>query len=292
MESVPSSDGTTIAYEQDGQGPPMVLVHGSTGTRRSWDPLRPHLADEFSLAVPDRRGRGDSGDADEHSLEREVDDVRAVVEAVDGDPVLFGHSFGGLCALEAARTASIERLVLYEPALLVGEHRENAGVADRMQERLDAEAQGASSPHSQAREDAGDRRETLELFFREAGGVPDLERAPFWPDEVNFDLAETVVRESRAVEEYRLADDLDVGVQASGRSRGGRARETSDASLPVLLLTGEHGPEHLRDGIRAVHDRLDDSRLVELDGVGHVGPMTAPDRVADEVRAFVREDSA
>lgn len=251
METVTSADETTIAYEREGRGTALVLVHGGSGTRRSWDALRPHLTDDFTVVVPDRRGRGDSGDADAYALEREAADVRAVVDAVDGDPTLFGHSFGGLVALEAAREASLDGLVLYEPAILTGDHRTDADLAARMGARLED----------------GDRRGAMALFFREAGGVADPQSLPFWPDEVNFHLAETVVRENRAIESYRLADDL-------------------PHDVPTLLLTGEYGPEHLRDATREVYGALEDSRLVELEGVGHDGISSAPERVANEVREF------
>ncbi|RDI70688.1 alpha/beta fold hydrolase [Halopelagius longus] len=253
MRTVTSADGTEIAYEREGSGPSLVLLHGGSGTRRAWDRLRPHLADDFTLVVPDRRGRGDSGDADEYHLDREVADVRALVDAVDGETTVFGHSFGGLVALAAATEVDVDRLVLYEPAVLVGDHRDD-DLADRMRESLDA----------------GDRERAMKLFYRDAGGVPKPERLPFWPEEVNFDLVETVIRENYAVEEYDLPEDM--GVDA-----------------PTLLLTGEHGPAHLRDAAFELDERLPESRLTELDGVGHVATDSAPDRVAAAIRAFVRE---
>ncbi|MFC6825847.1 alpha/beta fold hydrolase [Halopelagius fulvigenes] len=252
MQTVTSADGTTIAYEREGSGPPLILLHGGSGTRQTWDALRPHLADDFTLVVPDRRGRGDSGDADEYHLDREAADARALVDAVDGDPTVFGHSFGGLVALAAASEADIDRLVLYEPAILVGEHRDD-DLADRMRERLDA----------------GDPENAMKLFYRNGAGIPDPERLPFWPDGVNFDLVDTVIRENYAVEGYDLSEDVDVDV-------------------PTLLLTGEHGPDHLRDAVFELDERLPESRIAALDGVGHAATDSAPDRVAAEIRAFVR----
>jgi pimeloyl-ACP methyl ester carboxylesterase len=252
MQTVTSIDGTEIAYERHGNddGPPLVLVHGGSGSRHSWDALVPHLADEFAVVVPDRRGRGDSGDADDYGLDREVADVRAVLEDVRGTPTLFGHSFGGLCALEAAREATVERVVLYEPAILVGEHRRGADLAARMQELVDA----------------GDREAAVELFFREATGTADVEQLPVAQAAA---VVETVIRENRAIERYSLPDD--------------------PLSVPTLLLTGEHGPAHLRDGVRALSETIGDSRLVELDGVGHLAVLSAPALVARELRTFVRD---
>jgi len=254
MQTVPSSDGTSIAYERHGDGPPVVLLHGSSGTRHAWDLVVPHLADEFTLVVPDRRGRGASGDADSYDLGREVEDLRAILDAVEGDATVFGHSFGGLLALAAAEEVAFDRLVLYEPAVLVGEHRGD-DLAARMQQRLDA----------------GAREEAMKLFFQDAGGVPVPEQLPIWPEDVNFHLAETVVRENEAVESYRLPANPEI-------------------DCPTLLLTGDRGPEHLRAAVWALADRLQRSRLVEFDGVGHVGTQSAPERVADAVRSFCHKE--
>lgn len=250
MQTVTSADGTRIAYERHGNGRPLVLLHGSSATRHAWDAVVPHLADEFALVVPDRRGRGDSGDADAYSLDREVADLRAVLGDIDGDPVVFGHSFGGLLTLAATEEIHFDRIVLYEPAVLVGEYRGD-DLSGRMQQRLDA----------------GERKEAMKLFLRDAGGVPAPEQLPIWPDEVNFELAETVVRENEVVESHELPPEPDI-------------------DCPTLLLTGERGPEHLRAAVQTLSDRVVGSYRVEFDGVGHVGTLSAPGQVAEAVRSF------
>lgn len=253
MQTVTSADGTRIAYDRHGDGPPLLLVHGSSGTRRAWDAVVPHLAEEFTLIVPDRRGRGDSGDSDEYSLAREVEDLDALRGVVKGDVTVFGHSFGGLLALAATERIDVHRLILYEPAVLVGNHRGN-DLASRMQTCLDA----------------GDREAAMKLFFQEGGGVPAPEELPVWPAGVNFDLVETVIRENHAVESYELPSDPAI-------------------NCPTLLLTGEHGPAHLRDAVRMLAERVPQSRLVEFDGVGHVGTHSAPKQIAAAVRSFCLE---
>jgi len=250
MQTVTSTDGTSIAYERHGDGPPLVLLHGSSETHRAWDAVVPHLTDDFTVLVPDRRGRGESGDADEYDLSREVEDLRAVLDITDGDATVFGHSFGGLVTLAAATETDIDRLVLYEPAVLVGKHR-GGDIAARMQRHLDA----------------GERKEAMKLFLRDAGGVPAPEQLPIWPDRVRFELVETVVRENEAVESFELPAELNI-------------------DCPTLLLTGERGPEHLRAGVQTLADRVPQSTLVEFDGIGHIGTMSAPERVADAVRSF------
>jgi len=256
MQTVTSADGTSIAFERYGEGPPLLLVHGGSAPQ-FWQPLVPRFADDFTVVVPHRRGVGQSGDSETYSLDRGVEDVRAVIDAVDGTPTLFGHSFGGLLAVETARTAPVEKLIAYEPAVLVGEYRRQADLASQMQARIDD----------------GERRQAMTFYIREVmhgGDVDDLDgwlaEWPPWPDILA--LTENVARINRAVEQYRLPESVEI-------------------DAPALLLTGTEGPPHLRDGIRAVDDALSDSQLVELAGVGHGGPTEAPDRVTSEVRAFI-----
>ena len=122
MEMVTSSDGIRIAFERSGSGSPLVLVHGSTADHTRWTSILPGLERRFTVLAMDRRGRGASGDAQKYSLEREYDDVAAVIRAAGREVDLFGHSFGALCAMEAALNVdNLRRIVLYEPSFPVGE---------------------------------------------------------------------------------------------------------------------------------------------------------------------------
>lgn len=117
METVISTDGTPIAYQRAGSGPPIVLVHGTLGVSKRW-PIVPLLEPHFTVITFDRRGRGDSGDGPDYSLEREAEDIAALASAIGGGVSLLGHSFGALCALEAALLIPrLRHLILYEPAL-------------------------------------------------------------------------------------------------------------------------------------------------------------------------------
>ena len=273
MPATRTADDSGIEYECHGDGRPVVLLHGGMAPREYWEPVLGHL-DGYAAVVPQRVGFGTRRDdpattGPDEVLDREVAAVRGLVDAladdpgVDGEPVLFGHSFGGLTAVETARAVTaagddgIGAVVAYEPAVLPAEFREHADLADRMAARLDD----------------GDREGAMKLYVEQVlhpSGTVDLDawlaEWPVWPDCV--DLVEEVVRMNRAVERYELPARLDV-------------------DDPVLVLTGTDGPAFLRDSARGVHDALPHSRLVEFDGVSHSGPAEAPERVVDEMRAFL-----
>jgi len=262
MQTTQSADGTEIAYERRGDGRPLVLLHGGMAPRAYWEPVVPHF-EEFAAVIPQRPGFGTCLDepaetsADE-VLAREVEYVRALVDDLDGEPVLFGHSFGALTAIESATDAAVEAVVAYEPAVLPDGFRAEADLADEMAALIER----------------GERREAVKRYVElvlHPHGIDDLDawlaEWPVWPDCV--DLAEEVVRMNRAVERYRLPDRLDV-------------------DAPTLVLTGTDGPDFLRESARSVHDALPNSRLVEFDGVSHSGPAEAPALVSAEVRAFLQ----
>jgi len=270
------TDETGIEYETYGDGQPLILLHGGMAPREYWQPVIPQL-DDYAAVVPQRVGFGTRPDALDETgpdevLDREVADVLALAEEAgeeyDAAPVLFGHSFGALTAIETARAATaadgetgIEAVVAYEPAIPPEEFAEYADLADRMEARLDD----------------GDREGAMKLYVEQVlhpDGVADLDawlaEWPVWPDCV--DLVEEVVRMNYAVERYELPEKLDVEV-------------------PVLVLTGTEGPDFLRNSARATHDALPHSRLVEFDGVGHGGPSEAPGRIVAETRSFLGDSN-
>lgn len=159
-KKVTSADGTPIAAYRDGAGPPLLLVHGATADHDRWSPILHRFERDFTVYAMDRRGRGGSGDAPEYAFQREVEDVAAVVEAIGGPVFVLGHSFGGLCSLEAAPlTDRVAKLVLYEPPLPGIAPPIPAGVPERMEELIEA----------------GEAEAALELMLREVVKMPEHE---------------------------------------------------------------------------------------------------------------------
>jgi pimeloyl-ACP methyl ester carboxylesterase len=263
MQKITSKDGTQIAYQRSGAGAPLVLVHGSGAASSRWVPLLPALDQHFSVYAVDRRGRGESADSDTYAIEREFEDIAAVVDSI-GEPVnLLGHSFGGICALEAALlTRNLRKLVLYEPPIPVeGVPIYPAGVIERLQALLDV----------------GDREGVLTTFMREVVRMPSHEFELFrsssaWPARVA--AAHTLPRELRAHEQYQFKPERFKGL-----------------TTPTLLLVGGDSPDFLKAAIATVHAALPTSRVVVLPGQQHIAMDTAPELFVHETVAFLSEVS-
>ena len=144
---------------------PLVLVHGTGGAYAGWESILPAIEKQFRVFAVDRRGRGESGEARTYAIEREFEDVAAVVDSIGAEVNLLGHSFGGICALEAALLIPrLRKLVLYEPPLPVpGVPIYREGIIDRLEALLDA----------------GDRTAVLTTFMREVVRMPEYEHDLF-----------------------------------------------------------------------------------------------------------------
>ena len=120
MNTVRSQDGTTIAFDRSGSGPALILVGGAMSDRGSAAGVATRLAPSFTVYSYDRRGRGDSGDTPPYSVEREIEDLAALIAEAGGSACVMGKSSGGILALEAATHGlAITRLAVYEPPLII-----------------------------------------------------------------------------------------------------------------------------------------------------------------------------
>jgi pimeloyl-ACP methyl ester carboxylesterase len=258
---VASDDGTEIGYWTSGEGPPLVLVHGGLGDHSRWDALRPHLESHLTVHAMDRRGRGASGDNSDYSLEREFEDVAAVVEAVaDNSKVdVYGSSFGGLCGWGAvARTSNIGRLALYEgwPPVNPDVLATPDGFVERMESLL-AE---------------GQREAALVTAYRELVRLTDdeiqgIRAQPAWPARVA--AVHTIVREEQAFAASSFDPD-----------------EAASITVPTLLLVGSE-PSPWQHEVDTVAAELPDSRVSVLEGQGHVADLLAPEVVAEPLLEFL-----
>ena len=260
MHYATSTDGTRIGYEQGGSGPHLLLVHGSVLNRARWATIRPRFESHFTVSAMDRRGYGESGDQADYALEREFEDIVAVIDALGAPVLLFGHSFGALCALEAAmRTDRLSGLVLYEPFI--------------------GEGEGFCTPEQLQRLDdllaAGDRDGMVHAFMAEVMGmapqhIEALQSSPTWANRVA--AAHTIPREHRAEERYRLP------VERAAR-----------LSTPTLLLQGGNSLPVFSSVIARLQNVLPNARTTVLPGQQHMAMETAPELVVTAVLDFWRD---
>jgi pimeloyl-ACP methyl ester carboxylesterase len=260
LHTVGSADGTRIAYWRSGQGPPLLLVHGATADHTTtWRFVRAPLEQHFTLYAMDRRGRGGSGDAAAYELQREAEDVAAVVDSIDEPVSVLGHSHGALCAIEAALlTTNMRALILYEGVPLRGVDVCRPEVNDRLEALLAA----------------GDVDGMLTAMLRDVVEMPSEEIALLrsqreaWA--VRLANAPTLPRELRANERYVFAPE-----------------RFSRMSTPTMLLVGGDSPARELADAHGVARALPDAQVVELPGQQHAVMYTEPDLFVREVLRFL-----
>lgn len=258
MEHTRSKDGTAIGFRRSGSGPPLVLVHGTTADHSRWTPISPSFEQYFSVYAMDRRGRGASGDAPDYAVAREAEDIAAVVEAIGEPAFVLGHSYGGVCSLEASLLSDrVRRLILYEPPIPTGLPQYAPGIPDRIQALVDS----------------GEPEAALEVFFREVVRMPEAELAayrqlPVW--QVRIQLAPTIPREMKLDQTYSFDPQRFAGFQT-----------------PILLLLGGDSPPLFQQAIQLLDATLPNSQLVILPGQQHIAMDTDPELFTKEVCRFL-----
>lgn len=256
---VHGSDGTPLAVWVEGSGPALVMVHGSIADHTTFDAFVEVLRNHFTVFAMDRRGFGASGDGDAYGIEREFDDVAAVVDRVaarTGGPVaLWGHSYGASCAMgAAARTGNVDHLVLYEPSLGLTYPPGSIDAIEAAVARGDRE--GAI---------VGVLRGILEMTEDE---IDALRSTPLWPRRLA--AAHTVPRECRVEDGWVYAPGQFAAITA-----------------PTLLLAGSDSVPAVAEATRRAAAAIPDARIRVLDGHGHFAHKTDPAMVDALIREFI-----
>ncbi|MGE3148767.1 MAG: alpha/beta fold hydrolase [Pseudorhodoplanes sp.] len=256
VQSVRSADGTSIAVERTGKGAPLLLVHGTSSSRGRWAPILARLADRQEVITVDRRGRGESGDASAYAIEREFEDIAAIVEDIGGKVDVFGHSYGAICAIGACRmTSHIGRLVLYEPPLgAIAPENTTADAIDACVQR-------------------GDLAGGLTAFLSGILGLSDEQIAaaralPNWPR--RLDVVPTIAREIRVVQGFQFSP-----------------AELRNIHRRSLLLVGSDSLLAFKSAIAMLGEVMPEASIATLSGQQHQAIDLAPDLLLDAVQPFL-----
>lgn len=247
-QHVESADGTLIAYETRGSGPPVILVDGALCYRGQGPsgPLADELASDFTVYTYDRRGRGESGDTPPYSVDREVEDVAALVEEAGGSAYLYGISSGAVLALDvAAQVPGIRKLAVYEAPFIVDRTRTPLGSG---YVRAIAGYLNAGNPSAAVR------------HFMKAVGVPAaatylMALMPAW-------------RKMKAIAPTLLYDAAVMGDTQDGNPLP--IDRWAGAKMPVLVMAGGKSPEWMRNGQTALVEVLPDAEHRILEGQTHL----------------------
>ena len=255
-----SKDDTAIAFDQSGQGPVVILVGGALGDRSASEPLAALVAEHFTVLNYDRRGRGESGDTLPYAVEREIEDIDALIKEGGGSAFVLGGSSGAVLALEAsARGLAIKKLALYEPPFIIDESRPPLpkDYVTQLNEMIAA----------------GQRGDAVAFFMTKAVGMPaeaivPMRQTPFWP------------RLSAAA--HTLAyDGTIMGKTMSGHPlpRG----KWDSVTIPTLVMDGGASPAWMRNAVQALVDVLPCAQRCTLEDQTHV---VSPEALAPILIAF------
>ena len=264
LTQVMSADGTLIAFEQMGCGKPMIVVGGATCDAARMRPIAEYLARDFAVINYDRRGRGDSSDTPPYAVEREVEDIAALIVRAGGTASVYGHSSGAALALHAAAHGlPVDRLILHEPPYSpdIEEHRREARAYGERLEAILSE---------------GRRGDAVELFFTVVGMPPEMigemREGPGWP--ALEALAPTLAYDSQVMGDVSRGGT--VPADAAGR-----------VTAPTLVLVGGASPDWMIDVGRQLAYAMPSGEHRVLEGQEHVVP---PEILAPVVREFLGSD--
>ncbi|MFK4086907.1 alpha/beta fold hydrolase [Kribbella sp. NPDC020789] len=245
MNTTTSKDGTTIAYDRRGSGPALVLVDGALCSRAQgpMPELAELLADRFTVYNYDRRGRGDSGDAAEYAVEREIEDLAAIIEVAGGSAFVYGTSSGAALALAAANAGlPIERLIAFEPPFVVDGTRKPMPATFV----ADLEARGPA--------------DAVKYFMTRGVGLPGpmvtmMRLMPAWKQMTA--IAHTLPYDARFVAHNGVGRPLD-------------PRQWAAIDVPVLTVFGGKSPAWMKNSVAAVAAAVPGAELLEVPGQTHM----------------------
>jgi pimeloyl-ACP methyl ester carboxylesterase len=246
VKTVNSKDDTPIAFDQSGQGPALILVTGAFTTRADWSSLAASLAPHFSVFNYDRRGRGESGDTMPYAVEREIEDIDALITVAGGPAFLYAHSSGAALAMEAAIKLGdkVKKLAMYE-APYDDEPEAQRTWGAYIQQLTEALA-------------AGRRGDAVALFMQYVGTpaeqIQAMRQTPAWP------ALEAIAPTLAYDHTYIIGKDRSVPVERAAQVR-----------VPTLVMNGSASLPFMYETARMLSNAIPHAEHLTLEGQTH-GP--------------------
>jgi pimeloyl-ACP methyl ester carboxylesterase len=265
MNTVVSKDGTTIAFDRYGYGRPLILVDGALCYRASGPngPLASLLQKDFTVYTYDRRGRGESGNTSPYAVEREIEDLGAMITEAGGSAYVYGISSGAGLALEAANSGlNIKKLALYEAPFVVDHSRPPVPRDFQLQlENLIEQ---------------GNRAGAVRLFMTKGVRVPAafvamMRLTPAWPKLKG--VAHTLPYDIAVVGPYQHGTPLP-------------SRHWSATTMPTLVVAGGKSPTWMQNGMESLAHVIPGARHMTLPGQTH---LVKPEALAPMLVEFFRD---
>ena len=260
MATTISKDGTPIAYDKTGQGPALIIVAGAFQDRMAMAAYAGPLSEHFTVYNYDRRGRGESGDTGPYMVQREIEDIDALIREAGGSAFVFGGSSGGVLTLDAAAHGlNITKLAVYEPPFVVDDSREPPpeDIVDQLKDLIAS----------------GQRGDAAETFMTKGSLMPPdvvagMRTQPFWPSVEA--VAHTLVYDATIME---------------GTMRGGPlpVDRWKAVNIPTLVLYGGAGPGWSRNAAEALIELLPHAERQILEGQFHT---LTPDELKSALEQF------
>jgi pimeloyl-ACP methyl ester carboxylesterase len=263
VQTVTSKDGTRIAFDRSGEGPALIVIGGALSDRAGGAPFAAQLSPRFTVFSVDRRGRGDSGDTQPYAVDREIEDIEALIDEAGGSAFVLGTSSGAALSLHVASRlpAKINKLALYEPPFIIDDSRPlpSADYIQQINQLVAADRRG----------------DAVAFFFTEVVGMP-AEAVTQMRSEPSWSGLEALA--------HTLAYDGTVlGDTLSGNPLP--AQRWASATMPTLVMAGGASPDWMRATAQAVAEALPNAQYRALEGQTH---QVSPETIAPVLDEFFR----
>jgi len=268
IKTIASKDGTSIGYRQSGNGPGLIICHGGGRISQNYEKLARALSHKFTVYIPDRRGRGLSGPAGaDYDIHKASEDLIAVISATRADFV-FGHSAGGLIALETMLALPVKKLAVYEPPVSVN----GSFPFDWL-------------PDFEKALERGQRKKAMAISLKGLQ-VEGIHKIPLWAVVVLINILSRI--EGKKTKGTRMLDliptltaDIEMAMKLDSRFE-----KYAGMNIPVSLMTGSNSPPYFHQGMNALAGVLKQSYTKIFAGFDHYSPEEKVTEIAEYLVLF------